>query len=176
MAADAFVVIDAVAAAVQDEPAPVNLYRAGVVGGVAVDDVNTAIDQPAGKADLVLVHAIPQLDPQWIDTMTTSPRCLTACIRAITSSAAAPERPGRSTPGRVTVAAQPGGIPLDAAPHKKIIAREREERVRWLQYLLNAHGHGLRSTGRFGPKTKTTVVGLQRSRSLAGTGVVYAGT
>ncbi len=46
-----------------------------------MDHAGTAIDQPAGEADLVLVHAVPQLDPQWIDTMTTSPRCFTACTR-----------------------------------------------------------------------------------------------
>jgi hypothetical protein len=60
VAADAFVVIDAVAAAVEDEPAPVNLHRTRVVGEVAVDDVKAAVDQPAGKADLVIVDAIPR--------------------------------------------------------------------------------------------------------------------
>ena len=64
MAAGAFVVIDAVAAALEDEPAPVNLHRTRVVGGVAVDDVKTAVDQPTGEADLVIVDAIPQLDPR----------------------------------------------------------------------------------------------------------------
>ncbi len=89
-----------------------------------MDDVKTAVDQPPGKADLVIVDAIPQLDPQWIDTMTASPRCRTACTRAMRSSAAASERPGsKSTPGRVAVAAQPGGIPLEAVPHAKITAR-----------------------------------------------------
>ena len=46
-------------AAIEDEPVPVNLHRARVVGGVAIDHIDTAIDQPPGKADLVPVHAIP---------------------------------------------------------------------------------------------------------------------
>ena len=58
MAADALVVIDAVAAAVQDELAAEHLDRARVVGGVAVDQVGAAVDQPAGEAHLIRVHAV----------------------------------------------------------------------------------------------------------------------
>src|SRR5215472_18345646 len=59
VAADALVVVDAIAAAVEDELAPVDLDRAGMVRGVAVDQVDAAVDEPAGEADLVTVHAIP---------------------------------------------------------------------------------------------------------------------
>ena len=59
MTGDAFVVVDAVAAAVQDELAPEHLDRARVMRGVAVDEVDTAADQPVGEADLVRVHVIP---------------------------------------------------------------------------------------------------------------------
>src|SRR5271157_3449492 len=58
-AADAFVVVDAVAAAVEDELAPVGLDRPGVVRGVAVDHVDTAVDEAAGEAGLVTGHVIP---------------------------------------------------------------------------------------------------------------------
>ena len=58
VAADAFVIVDAIAAAVEDEPAPVDLDRAGVMRGVAVDQVDTAVDQPSGEADLVVIHVI----------------------------------------------------------------------------------------------------------------------
>jgi hypothetical protein len=71
IAGDALVVVDAVAAAVQDELAAEHLDRARVMRGVAVDEVDTAADQPVGEADLVRVHVIPQLDPQWMETTTT---------------------------------------------------------------------------------------------------------
>jgi hypothetical protein len=58
VAGDALVVIDAVAAAVQDELAAVHLDRARVVAGVAVDEVDAAVDQPAGEAHLIRVEAV----------------------------------------------------------------------------------------------------------------------
>ena len=56
---DALVVVDAVAAAVEDELAPEHLDRARVVRGVTVDQVGPAVDQPVGEADLAGAHAIP---------------------------------------------------------------------------------------------------------------------
>ena len=47
--ADALVVVDGITAAVQGEPAPVDLDGAGVVGGMAVDQVGPAVDQPVGN-------------------------------------------------------------------------------------------------------------------------------
>jgi len=89
-----------------------------------MDHVNTAFDQPAGKADLVIVHAIPPVGSpvdRHDDDITALPHGLHP---AMTSSAAAPDRPGsKSTSGRVMVAAQSGGIPLEAAPHAEITAR-----------------------------------------------------
>ncbi len=58
VAGDALVIIDAVAAAVQDEPAAVHLDRARVVWGVAVHHVDAAVDQSAGEAHLIGVHAV----------------------------------------------------------------------------------------------------------------------
>ena len=48
--------------------------------------------------------------------------------------------------------------------------------VRSLQYLLNARGARLAVDGVFGPKTKAAVGTFQRSRHLAGNGVVGAAT
>jgi murein L,D-transpeptidase YcbB/YkuD len=48
--------------------------------------------------------------------------------------------------------------------------------VRSLQYLLNARGAHLAVDGAFGPRTKAAVVAFQRSRHLAGGGVVTAAT
>src|SRR5713226_1623479 len=59
MAGNAFVVVDAVTAAVEDELAAEDLDRAGVVRGVAVDEVDAPVDQPAGEADLIRAHVIP---------------------------------------------------------------------------------------------------------------------
>jgi hypothetical protein len=44
MAGDALVVVDEVPGAVQDELAPVDLYRPGVVGRMAVHDVHPLVD------------------------------------------------------------------------------------------------------------------------------------
>jgi hypothetical protein len=54
------VVIDAVTAAVQDELAAVHLDRARVVGGVTVDHVDYAVDQPAGEPNR---HRGPRRSP-----------------------------------------------------------------------------------------------------------------
>ena len=58
MAGYALVVIDAVAAAVQDELAPEHLDRARVMRGVAVGEVDAAVDQGAGEAHLIRVYAV----------------------------------------------------------------------------------------------------------------------
>src|SRR6266852_274836 len=66
----------------------------------------------------------PQLDPQWMDTTTMSPHCRAALALVMTASAAAGDRLGsKYTPGLVAVAAQSGGIPLEAVPQEKISAR-----------------------------------------------------
>ena len=61
-----------------------------------------------------------------MDATTMSPRCLAAWVRAMRASAAAGDRLGsRSTPGRVAVAAQSGGMPLQPVPQEKTSARPR---------------------------------------------------
>jgi hypothetical protein len=54
-----FVVVDAVAAAIQDELALVHLDGTRVVGGVTVDHVDAAVDQPVGERYLVLRPRLP---------------------------------------------------------------------------------------------------------------------
>jgi hypothetical protein len=58
VAGDVFVVVDAVAAAAQDEFAAVYLDGSRVVRGVAVDQVDAAADQPAGEPDRAAVQAV----------------------------------------------------------------------------------------------------------------------
>lgn len=53
VALDAFVVVDQIAAAVEDQPPVMDLEALGVVGGVAVDPVNAGlVDQAVGEAPL----------------------------------------------------------------------------------------------------------------------------
>jgi len=59
VAPDALIVVDAVAATVEDELAAEHLDRPGVVRGVTVDQVDPAVDQPVGETDLVGPHAVP---------------------------------------------------------------------------------------------------------------------
>jgi len=58
MAGDAFVVVDAVAAAVQDQLAAEHLDRPRVVRGVTVDEIDAAADQPVREADLIRADPI----------------------------------------------------------------------------------------------------------------------
>src|SRR6266566_1321292 len=59
VAADALVVVDGIAAAIQDQSAPVDLDGAGVVGGVAVDEIGPSVDELVRETNLVIRHAIP---------------------------------------------------------------------------------------------------------------------
>ena len=89
-----------------------------------MDQIDAAADQPVREADLIRAEGIPQLDPQWTETTTTSPGRFAARARPITSSAVASDRSGsKSTPGRPGAAAQPAGIPLEAVPQEKITTR-----------------------------------------------------
>src|SRR5260370_11016589 len=56
MPTDSFVVIDEVAAAIKDQPVSIDLDRTRMMGRVAVDDVNAAVDQPVGKLDALATH------------------------------------------------------------------------------------------------------------------------
>jgi hypothetical protein len=53
MSPDAFVVVDEVAAAVEDEPSVVDLDWAGVVGRVAVHDVHAMLDKVVRESHLL---------------------------------------------------------------------------------------------------------------------------
>jgi hypothetical protein len=59
VAADALVVVDEVAAAVEDELPVVHLDRPGMVRGVAVHDVHAAVDETVGERALVPRHVVP---------------------------------------------------------------------------------------------------------------------
>src|SRR5690606_31231535 len=105
VAFDAFVVVDQVAAAVEDQPPVVDLEALGVVGGVAVDQIDAGlVDQALGEAALFLGDDVAQLPPQWIDSSTRSPGWRAACTwrarcaRRTLSSSASRATPGRRAP------------------------------------------------------------------------------
>ena len=54
MAGDALVVVDEIAAAVENEPVTIHLDGADVMRRVPVDEIDTTFDQPMGKLDKVL--------------------------------------------------------------------------------------------------------------------------
>ena len=58
MAGDPLVVVDQVTAAVQDQLAAIHLDRPRMVRRVSVHDVDTAVDQPVGEADLIGVDVV----------------------------------------------------------------------------------------------------------------------
>src|SRR5438105_3937571 len=62
-AADALVVVDEIAAPVEDQPAPVELQGARVVRGVPVDDVHAAVDERMGEGDLLAGDRIAPVGP-----------------------------------------------------------------------------------------------------------------
>ena len=70
---DEVVGVGAVAAAVEDEPAAEHLDGPGVVRGVAVYQVDAAVDQLVGKADLIRFDVIAPVGSQWMEIITTSP-------------------------------------------------------------------------------------------------------
>ena len=121
---DEVVGVGAVAAAVEDGPAAEHLDGPGVVRGVAVYQVDAAVDQLVGKADLIRFDVIaPVGSPVDGNNHDVTGR-FTACTRLMTSSAAASDRSGsKSKPGRSAVAAQLAGIPLEGVPHAKMSTR-----------------------------------------------------
>lgn len=86
-----------------------------------MDNIDATVDEVMREADLIRKTLYPQLDPQCTEATTTSPGRFIARIQPVSSLALERDRSRtKLMPGWSRVAAQLGGMPLDAIPHEKI--------------------------------------------------------
>lgn len=104
MTADALIVVDKVAAAVDDELAPINLQSLGVMGRVTVDDIGTGlVDQLVSERYLTLANVVtPVTAPMYgrdDDIVRANIMCFdrrsVAEFKTVDTSLTATRRPGR---------------------------------------------------------------------------------
>ena len=114
---DPLVVVDEVAAAVEDKPVAIDLDRARMMRRVPVDASTPPSTSRRAKRTCAGGTSYPQFVPQWIDATVMSPLRFDRPTRAATAAAVSSKRSERrSTPARSSLAAQDGGIPLVSVP------------------------------------------------------------